>query len=148
MEHRPFVGWETLSYSASSTYEEYVTGNPQVRAQNKDVSPPCGCLCGGQFFAPDQHDWEEDYRLGMKKGVATPKENFPHREFTQELAKTMRSAMRLWRFLDHPQYADFDDLALVDNSDLVYYARQGRDFIREINVSQNPHRPSRAERHS
>ena len=119
MEHRPFVGWETLSGSANSTYGEYAAGNPHVRAQKKGVPSSCGCLCGGQLFAPDQHDWEEDYRRGMKKGVVEPKANSHHLEFTRELAQAMRTAMHLWFLLGRPQCADFDDLALVDNSDVV-----------------------------
>ena len=58
----------------------------------------------------------------------------------------MRNAMHLWLLLYHPKYADTEDLNLDGRSDVVYYSRQGRGFIREINVSQNPNRPSIAER--
>ena len=60
----------------------------------------------------------------------------------------MRGAMRLWFFLGRPQYSDFDALKSVDNIDVVYYSRQGRDFTRGINVTQNFHKASRAERHA
>ena len=62
-EHRQFIAWETLSDTADSTYEEYATGHPQVRGQKKDTLSTCACPCGGQFFTPDQHEWEDDYRL-------------------------------------------------------------------------------------
>ena len=137
-----------LSDTSDSTYEEYVTGNPLVRGRKTDISSSRGCLCGGQFFAPDPHDWEEAYRLGMMKEAVTPKVKFPPPEFAQELAKTMRTAMHLGFFLDHPQRADFSDLEILGDIDAVYYARHGRDFIREANATQNFHLASRAVRNA
>ena len=70
----------------------------------------------------------------------------PVPEFTPELRKTMRTALRLWFLLDRPQYADEVDMELYQEGEPVLYARQGRDCVREINVAQNFHRANRSER--
>ena len=87
-----------------------------------------------------------DYHMGGKIGGSAPEEIRPRRAFTPELEVTMRSALHMWFLLDRPQYDDREDMNLFNQPDAVYGARQGRDFIREITASRNPHKESRAER--
>ena len=63
-DRQPFVRWGTLSDPANSIYEEYVTGIPHVRDQIRTTHQACGWLCGCQYLAADQRDWDSDYHLG------------------------------------------------------------------------------------
>ena len=67
-EHIPFIRWETLSDSADSTYEPYVTGNPDIRRTQVGEVAKCSRLRDGPYFTPDPHEWSDGYHVGGKKG--------------------------------------------------------------------------------
>ena len=94
---------------------------------------------------PDQHDWNPDYHVGGNGG-SVPKQIRPQRVFTRELESNMFTTLHIWFLPDHPQYGDRDYLELIGQSGDVYYERQGRDFVREINASLNPRKVIRVER--
>ena len=60
----------------------------------------------------------------------------------------MQKALHFRFLLDHPQYADRKDLELFQDADIIYYAKQGRDWAREVNVTINFHNAKRSERNS
>ena len=57
----------------------------------------------------------------------------------------MRTALRMWFLLDRPQYGDQGDFEFFGQSDAVYYERQCRAVIREINAPRNFHKASRVD---
>ena len=141
-EHRPFIRWGALSDSSDSTYESYVTGNPRTRRNLGQETSRCAWLCDGPYFAPDSHDWTEDFHVGGKKGPA-PKVNHHKIEVTLEVEKVVRAAVHLWFLLDHPQYADSKDLKLSLETESVSYSAQGRDFAKELNATGSFYRANR-----
>ena len=108
-----------------------------MRDSKGHVEAMCDGLCNGPYFAPDPHNWASEFHVGGKKGGPTPQVKYPPRVFTPELATTMRSALRLRFLLDQPKFDGEEDLDLFSTAGLVYYARQGLDFVKEINTSQN-----------
>ena len=68
-ERLPFIRWETLSDAADSTYEEYVTGDPSLGNSSPWETKACSGWSDGPYFAPDEHEWGNNHRIGGKKGV-------------------------------------------------------------------------------
>ena len=48
--------------------------------------------------------------------------------------------------MDNPTAAAKDDIVLFSRDDALYYARQGRRFVRELLGARSFYRPSRADR--
>ena len=92
-DQRPFTNWETLSDTADSTYEEYVTGNSIARNLSICGVSTCGGCLGGPYYAPNQHEWDSQQRTGGEKGMSETSKVETVHEFTPELIKTLRRAL-------------------------------------------------------
>ena len=51
----------------------------------------------------------------------------------------IRKEVHLWRLVENPEMETIDDLLLFGNSNAIFYARQGRLFVRELLALGNFH---------
>ena len=124
--------------SGNSTYGPYVAGNQDNRDFKVEEASKYDWLRNVPYFAPGPHKWANDFHVGWKDEGATSSTKYPPRVFTLELEDAIRNDLLFWFSLGHQLYAEMGDLELFLEPDPLYYERQGRDFVREINASQNP----------